>query len=507
MEKNDDLLKLANEMRDHATTGGKFDDTKQDETKPATPVKEAVAEDEPVVIVGADPVAVNVDISTESASSSTEITLDDLRSTMPEVSEEYLKEIGMKNVVELNQYMKNLIIEHGITPEEAYKATKARTKNIGEEIQKEWLKNNPKLGIVEIDKKDSNIIQFTKEEHEKLEKVKAIRLIEVEDVELKTLDVKLATRELKANYINEARLSLTRDAVPLIGLSDYVAFNGVQIVTIYSSIMLNDDSIHESLMRKARVAYDAMEGGMHYKKYDSNRKLILTFEQFLNTFPYYDLDMSLFSCLCASSPEKTTANFGCRKCGTRFDASYNVRNLIKFDGISESTKKLIDDILANRSNAEILAKMISPLYYGKRMKSTGSSIIYDLKIPSLAKALSILQFIDRQNAREAEADLSLFSTVVFIDTIHLPKDGGYIDYSAEEADLFWDMCKKLPQEDLDAVSLLSERDGRILVPSYELDLTCSNPNCGMKLHNNFTIDQLIFQRAQDTPVKTTLSEN
>ena len=515
METNNDLIQLANNMRENATASGKFDEPIKVENNPSTVAETVTIDDDPVVI-GGDHIPVKPsegnmggEIKVEPSNpSSSEITLEDLQATMPEVPEEYLQKVGMKHVTELNQYMRNLIIEYGITPEEAYKAAKSRTKNIGEEIQKEWLKNNPKLAIVEIKKTDSNVVEFTKEEHAKLEKARAIRLVEVEDKALKTISIKVADRDLKTQYINEARLSLTRDSVPLVGLSDYVAFNGIQILTIYSSIMLADDSIHESISRKARVVYDAMEGGMHYKKYDSSRKVILSFEEFLNTFPYYDLDMALFSCLCASSPETTTAEFGCRRCGTRFKSSYNVRKLINFNGTSEEMKKRIDDTLENRKNVDLLLAMQSPLVKGKRVKSDGSGIIYDLKIPSIAKALSILQYIDRHDERNMESELGLFASVVFIDTIHLPvENGDYVDYSAEEADLFWDIAHKLPQEDLDAINLLTQKDGRVIAINYELDLECSNPQCKSPLHNLFNIDQLIFQRAQDTPVETTLSEN
>lgn len=430
------------------------------------------------------------------------ITEDDLRAEMPSVSDEYFKKIAPDVVADINMQSKSLIIEYGLTPQEAKEAITNQMKKKAFTLQKEWLEEHPKMGIVEVNKRDSEKLEFTPDERARLQKAKIIRLVEVEDTKLKTLNVKTVDRELKAKYIAEAKGSLTQDSVPLIGMSDYVTFEGIQVLRLYSSCMFDDDELVEAISKKASVIYDAYVGGINHSKKQEDGK-VMSYPQFINFFKYFDMDMALFSVLCASSPETTTAHFSCSRCHKDIPKVYNVRSIVRFDNVDDAEKKYMDDIIGNRTNQDFLKSVESPLVEGKRFESPASNNIYDMKLPSIAKAMSILQFVDKKN----EYELGLFSTVVFIDTVWLPHEDGYIDYSANEPELFWQICHKLPQEDLDAVILLRKEYGRLAIPSFEMDIDCVNPECKHHMHNVFSIDDLIFQRAQDLPVGTELSEN
>ena len=216
------------------------------------------------------------------------------------------------------------------------------------------------------------------------------------------------------------------------------------------------------------------------------------------------MNIGLFSVLLASSPENTISEFRCSKCNNPITKKYNLRTLLSYALLDDDHKLYIDDIIKNRTNEAYLKSHVSPLYEGRRYNSDFTENIYDLKIPSIAKALSILQYIDGND----ETAIALFNIVVFIDTIYLKtEDGEYIQYDATEPDLFWVMCNRLVQEDLDVIAQLRDKYGMICEPTFELDIDCENEKCLHHMHNRFDIDRLLFRRAQDSPEKIEVLEN
>ena len=118
-----------------------------------------------------------------------ELSDDDLMSFMPDVPADIAstKTAGMKE--DLTAYKKSLIIDSGFTVEEANEAMMNKAKKDAGEINNEYLKENPTLGVIEVNKTDADKLEFTAEERDKLAKVKSIKLMVVEDKELKNLKV------------------------------------------------------------------------------------------------------------------------------------------------------------------------------------------------------------------------------------------------------------------------------------------------------------------------------
>ena len=145
-------------------------------------------DDEPVIAVGVatanGPVIVKNDSITGVNNDGVQVDEDDefvltdeeLKATMPDLDDEAFINSSEKIRNELNTYRKNLILNSGFTVEEATKAAYNRAKKLGQEENDAYLVDHPTLGIVEIDKKNVDKVDFTEDEREKLTKVRAIKL-------------------------------------------------------------------------------------------------------------------------------------------------------------------------------------------------------------------------------------------------------------------------------------------------------------------------------------------
>lgn len=440
----------------------------------------------------------------------------DLRASMPKVSDEYFNSIKVNEMKDLNSYQRSLIIDYGFTPNEAFEAVSNRLKKRGKELQDKFLVDNPEIVTINVDKKESSNIMFTESEKKKLIKSKIIKVNEIEDAALKSLNILPVKSEFKLNYALKIRSALSRDVVPLIRLADNVEFAGAQIAELYSAISYEDENIVEGTMRSARLIYDKLIGGINYKKYDSDGNIILSFEEFMNSFPFYDMDMALYSILCASSPDETRYEAKCPKCGKKIEMMYNVRSLINFDDCPEKIKSRIDSILAIKSDGNALLELQHDLVrYVKRIESPFTKNIYELHCPSIAKMIKYMEF-GEVGTVEKVSHLNyagLISAIYLYDKDKngyiLIGDGSNIDENEEMSEkeictLFWDTVRQIPQEDLDIISCIDGKGIEKYNPSFILNVKCNDPSCTYHKRLQMSLDHLLFLRAEDMPEEVIL---
>lgn len=484
-------------------------------------------EDDEAVIYGADQTdfspMVDSNIPSQTQTKSYTFTEDELRAEMPQVSQEYFDEIKGKTIIQIDQYKKNLIIEYGMTPEEAHEAALNKMKKDAVKLEKEWLQKNPAVAIVEINKEDVSKINFTDEEQAKLTHAKVIKLREIENIALETINIIPKDKRIKSRLLSRMHGSICKDSIPLIRLCDYVTFSGAQIAELYSVVDLNnDDTIYERTSKAASFIYKKLIGGSHYKKYDDDKNIILSYEDFLKTFPYMDMNMSLFSILCATSTEKTTSHFGCARCRTDIAKVYNIRDLITFDTCPDEIKQLIDTIIVRRAEGDYLKSLQNPLLNSAmRFKSPITNNIYEIQYPSIAKALLYIPLLEQNSTTDNYLEQAIYlDNILYINTVYLydKEDDGYVEYTdcmekepdelkPEDTEEFWDIVSHLPQEDIDIIRQLAKKDNPDYEPSYEMDIDCTNPKCEHHMHNVFQITDLLFRKAQDSPERIKISED
>ena len=396
---------------------------------------------------------------------------------------------------EVKTYVKSLIMS-GFSPEEANTAAKAHfDKKSVEDAAKTTASEDAVVGVIEINKKDasSEVLGLTEDEHKKLQKVQSIRLVVVEDADLKTIKVDPIKSEHKANYIRSIDGSLSKYGVPLPILGDFVSFRGAQIIQLANAISYEDDKIEEVINKKASLIYDKLIDGGFLKKFGENGKVIMSYSDFANIYPYADIDMGLFGILCASSMEENSSSMKCPNCDTTWDEKYNVKTLLQMDGLSDQYKQRYEDILTSRGNAEAIKDLYDQMHKARRYKSPFTQNIYDVSYPTVARASQIMKRID-QNDQVAVYDsaLAIYMNQILV---YNPSSDSYVSVPESEPDVMMQTIMTICDED---IQLLLDQIAKELVysPKFAIHATC--PNCKKEHVVDVGIEQLVFLKAQDS---------
>lgn len=425
-------------------------------------------------------------------SSDFSITDDDLKAEMPDLDDPAFLEASSKIRTEIETYRKNLILRNGFTIEEANEAARNRVHHLGKQENDAFLEEHPNLGIIEIDKKNVDKVEFTEEERSKMTKVKALQLKIVENVDLKTLPVKKLDKKHKSAFIQSMDSNLSHYSVPLPLTHDFARFKGAQIIQLMQAVKYEDSTLDEILARKASLLYNQFVGGTHLKKYDESGKVILSYQDFINTYKYHDVDLGLFGILVASSMENITTDLRCSHCETPFQWEYNMKKLLNLDDIPDVFKEMIDGILGHKTDAEFLKKGFDKNDLSVRVKSPITGNVYELNYPSIARAINFFKIIDQTD--ETMVYLSAFA--LFISKMYIidRKTGEYVEILEDEYRELLEALQLIPQEEIDIIQAFLK--DRVYTPKFQLKSKC--PTCGNDMTNELSVDDLVFLKAQDS---------
>ena len=423
--------------------------------------------------------------------------LDMLAEVMPDLSVEQRIEIAKPILPSRHSIAKDLIINMGFTKEEASTAATAQIRKKLADAYEANKNNAPVTGVVMIDKTtDPNDLGLTKEEHEKLEKVKKVRLVVVEDVDLAKIEIERPDEEHKADYVNSIEGSLSKYSVPLPMFGDFVGFKGAPLVQMVNIINYEDARIDEIISTKASLIYEKLTGGNILQKYDANGKNIMSYSEFANKFAYQDIDMALYGILCASSMEENSSSLTCNSCKHEWMQTYNLKSLLRLESITPNFKERVDDILNYKSNDIEMRKLYEGMRKVKRFKSPFSNNIYDMSYPTIARATNLLKRINSDDA----VMTYLSAVALYLSRILLYNEakGTYVEITAEETPLMLDTMKALMNEDVNMLAT-QIRDDLYYAPQFILPATC--PSCGRKTEIPVSVDDLIFLIARDSMVE------
>ena len=416
--------------------------------------------------------------------------LNEIGKEMPEAMR---NEFITKNIASLDEIEKDLVINMGLTILEARTAAENRVIKQFSDEYNSWKEN----AVIVIDKSaDINDLGLTAEEHRKLEKVKRVRLVAVEDVELANIKIETPNEKFKADYIKSIEGTISKYSVPIPIMGDFVGFKGAQILQMINLINYEDSKPDELISMKASLIYDKIINGSILKKYDNEGRIIMSYNEFINKFPYLDIDLALYGILCASSMEENSTVRVCENCNHEWNEKYNVKALLDLSEITDAFKERIDTVLENKSNEDELKMLYKDMRKSRRYRSPFSGNIYDLSYPSIARALNIVRRINIE-------DLAMNYLAIVV--MHLSRvliynsaKNTYVEVTSEETNLMIDTVKALINEDM---QLISEqlRNEFIYTPRFTLHAVC--PSCG---HDNVAhpvVDSLIFWKAQDSTVE------
>ena len=422
------------------------------------------------------------------------ITMNDVKATMPSITGDELDKKSIEMMGDLKKYRTNLIVNEGMTPEEADEATRNRMKHLGTKINNEWIDQHPHTGVITVNKEDADKLELTQEEHDKLVTTKSIKLVCIENKELeslKVIDAPAVTKD-KLQYIRKSNNAGARYSIPLPAFGDYVTFHGATArALMQEGIDKQNESALQALERKAQFVYDHLIGSSLMSKYNENGVTVLTFDDFCDRFPWFDLDLAIYAIYVASSPETYSGGITCSFCKEQFDYDFHADKMLITDDFPDSIKKSIDDILKNVSDKEGMQKIHDDNMAARLMKSPKTKNVYSLQSPSINKARSVFKY----KSTETEDDFNTIVNMLIIREmwIWIPEDQSYVHINPEEQDLMFELVKDMNEYDFRLITkFLAEY---LYVPRFGAKTKC--PNCGNDLVLDTSIDELVFLLAQD----------
>lgn len=424
------------------------------------------------------------------------ITIEDVKATLPNLDKTNMEKFAPELYAEMQKHFRWLLSQ-GFTKEEAEDAMNKRLHRRGKEINDKYLESHPHTGVITIDKNHVDDLGLTEDEHKKLYSTKSIRLILTETKELESLEVtELPPNTDKLRYVQRLHSSLSHYELPLPNLGDYVGFSGANTLQL-ASVTANDrdSTILEDLEKKASFVYNHLISSSVLKKYDENDHVIMSYDQFCEKFPYFDLELAIYGIYVASAPTTYKGNYICQRCRSNMELVFNPIELLRKDDFPKNIKDKIADIMKNVTNVEHHEEM-----YDKNMKmvllrSNVTQNVYALQNPSIARMKTLMNM-----RKPTEENTLQYACGMAVRKIYLfdPSTGKYI--------LFDDFS-----EILNVIDEINEYDMRLIGNylnrmAYEMNFVmhAKCPKCGQEHTMPANLEDLVFLLAQDMEAAITM---
>lgn len=322
--------------------------------------------------------------------------------------------------------------------------------------------------VVVIDKTGfGKVINFTDEEHKKLEKVKKIKLEEIENVSLDSI----VTKKPKKKDIDKIikRVSSITTSNIVLPISGYTAeMKGCSAYELISLIDQNDNALLNA-QTKWSLIHSKLEN-TSIGKMDFNEFLLNTAANDYNTF--------IYGLLCATYPDDDTLPLTCDKCKKNFEHRYSVKSLIRAESMADRLKDSIMNIVDN-SISEEGAKRVhenSLISQIKRIVLPNSGIIAEIYVQSAYDLINKSIKDLTENNDEKYAQTAVLSTLINAFYIPDPDEPGTyfeVDTAAEISKTIYN----LNEIDVMIIRKIGEDLMEDMSISYGLmNVTC--PHCG-----------------------------
>lgn len=424
-----------------------------------------------------------------------EVTDEMIQEAMPNVPAEDASLIFPSIRTRTENYRKDQIFIKKLSVDAATEKAISYMKDIADEENIRYLKDHPELLVVSVNKEDSKSLEFTEEERDKMAKAKVIKLEVVETEKLLvSKKVRKVDKRNKLAVVQSMDRYMSQYSVPLPIMNDFVTFKGAQLVEINNLHIDRDTTILEMTEKKANLVYRQLIGGANLQKFDENGKVKMSYGDFLNIFPIYDLDIAVYGVMVASSMEEMETELPCDECGKRYTTKYNMKTLMTMNGLTDEFKGRFNDILKNKSNIAHLKKMYKENNQTYEVESPITKNIYVINHPSIARAIGLYQNLDM----ESEIDTYFSPIIQFLDKILIydNEEDDYIEVEDDEHAEMFAAVRTLPQTELNLL-------GRFIAPMvyqpvFTLKSKCEH--CGHKMESTLATNDLVFLATQGSPV-------
>ncbi len=427
------------------------------------------------------------------------ITKDDLMAMLPNLPHAEKEKRASDMLVNLDAYKKKIIIENGLTDEEANQAVHRRASRNARDIDNEWVEAHPASAVISIEKGKEDNLGLTNEEHAKLVTTTSIRLNLIENRDVSSMKIRTVPQGIsRLEYIRQLGTTATH-SIPLPGMGDYCTFRGATSAEIVGSHLGDEGTVRENIDHIMTFIYDHYVSGNLIKKYDESGRIVVTYDQFRSTFPYFDADLALLAIALASTTDDPIhLDTRCPKCGQSFHWSFNPHRLFTTDSLSGWSRDKANEILAHKNDPAWLLDHAAKATDATLYESPVTKNRFLVQYPSAARVATVIDAAERMNL---DAENALDSAVTSDATllremwIYDPSSDSYIHF--EEGDIE-DILRALPLLHEADFGLL-HRFGRDVY--YDLDMEVKGvrcTNCGDTRPYVITPTDILFSRARES---------
>ena len=357
-----------------------------------------------------------------------------------------------------------------------------------EEQRDDFLKRY-KEAVVVIDKTGmGQVIDFTEEEREKLQKVKSITLKEVETIELKSIKTKKAKVGV-ADRILKKRNTVrnTTIVLPISGLT--MVMKGCSTFELMGLITGENVDV-QTLITKWTLIHSKIESTSIGK---------MDFNTFLNNVASAEYDMLVYGILCATFPDEDTFPLRCPMCRTEIEHKYQIRGLLRVEEMSEKLAKRVKEV-ADASYTEEKAKECfenSLLNTELTIKLPDSEFICSLGVQNAYSFIyDSVNAINKLDAKYNQA--TILASGVNRLYVPNPDDDGDSYLEIDNTEDIIKLIYSLNAKDISIMSTkISEMADGMQFKFGLMDINCTNMKC--KHHVNTVeveLDTILFHKYQ-----------
>lgn len=261
--------------------------------------------------------------------------------------------------------------------------------------------------VVVIDKLGvGSVVNFTPEEHDKLEKVKSIKLEEVETIQLSTYATK-KVRDKKAFKKIVKSINTMYSTQICLPLSGYTAtIRGCSAYELLGLINTTNDALIDTRSKWSLI----------HSKIESTSIGDMDFNEFLFNTAASDYENFIYGLLCATYPDEDTVSLKCPNCGKSHPHSYTVRSLIRAELMSDELKEQFAHIIDSSASltTAVEAHDNSPVKQVVGIKLPCSGMLVELHVQSAYDFInnSVKSVVDDEDSNARWRDAVVMATLI-----------------------------------------------------------------------------------------------
>lgn len=377
--------------------------------------------------------------------------------------------------------------------------------NSTEEDKKDSTNDKSDLTIL-IDKLGMGTVTFTEEERKRIQFSKKINLVEVDNRELETINIKKVMKTPKDFSILQRNFNKAFSPIVAIG-SGYTCkmknLSAAEVMNLYQP--LGNDTAN-SWADRWSIIYD--------KIVDPSIGEFKDFEDFCNKTAFTDYPMFVYGLLVSSYPEETTRSFNCtnEKCTGKpenkddktFETKFNNRQMFRSDEMTDKQREIFTDIIhasGNYVDAKTYAETKGLVNNVKRVlldKEYG--LVVEIYVPSISESIQRVHRNMKPEFTNNDTNRVLFTLAQNIKSIYIPDFEdieGNSYYEVSEIDAVMKVMKDFSTMQLTNAMNLVQKINEITTLKFGIShVEC--PYCHQK-YSAVDIDpsEELFRRVQD----------